>query len=174
MVRLTVSQVSYVDIFTRTCYCSHSPHFLPSRWRWVIQAPTCLCWQSETVDWFKPLRDPGLVTGMHNISLSSQGGGQRASIISFSETERTCHLSPHFGHTVDPTWESSTLRLHSISTHISDMIFSCFVIRLHYLRLRAWGKSIRKAWHERENVELIDIPFKNTTACQWVYWLLND
>jgi hypothetical protein len=28
---------------------------------------------------------------------------------------------------------------------------------LHYLRLR--GKSIRKVWHERDNVELIDIPF---------------
>lgn len=57
----------------------------------------------------------------------------------------------------------STMRLHSISTHISNItIFSCFVTRLHYLRLR--GKSIRTAWHKRDNVELIDIPSKNTTA----------
>lgn len=57
----------------------------------------------------------------------------------------------------------STVRLRSISTHISDItIFSCFVTRLHYLRLR--GKSIRTAWHKKDNVELIDIPFKNTTA----------
>jgi hypothetical protein len=64
-----------------------------------------------------------------------------------------------------------TLRLRSISTHISDItIFSCFVIRWRYLRLR--GKSIRKAWHERDNVELIDIPFKNTTVC--VFCCLTD
>jgi hypothetical protein len=53
----------------------------------------------------------------------------------------------------------STLQLRFISTHISDITtFSCFVTRLHYLRLRR--KSIRTIWHERDNVEfkLIDIP----------------
>ena len=51
----------------------------------------------------------------------------------------------------------SISQLHSTSTHISNiMISSCFVTRLHYLRLR--GKSIRMPWHERYNIELIDIP----------------
>jgi hypothetical protein len=51
----------------------------------------------------------------------------------------------------------STSRLRSTSTHISDItISSCFVTRLRYLKLR--GKSIRTPWHERYNVELIDIP----------------
>ena len=57
----------------------------------------------------------------------------------------------------------STLRLRSISTHISNItIFSCSVTRLHYLILR--GKNIRTTWCEKDNVELIDIPFKNTTT----------
>ncbi|KAF8218446.1 hypothetical protein L208DRAFT_1351360, partial [Tricholoma matsutake] len=71
------------------------------------------------VDWFKPLRDPGLITGMHNVSLSSQGRGQQASIISFSEIERTCHLSPHFGHTVNTSWESETVLNLVASFHLN-------------------------------------------------------
>jgi hypothetical protein len=74
------------------------------------------------VDWFKPLRDQELVTGMHNVSLSSQGGGQRASIISISEIERTCHLSPHFGHEVDPTWESDTVLDLAASFHLNPYL----------------------------------------------------
>jgi hypothetical protein len=58
---------------------------------------------------YKPLKDQGLVTGMHHVSLSSQGGGQRAAIISFSDIERTCHLVPHFGRTINPTWECDTV-----------------------------------------------------------------
>ena len=74
------------------------------------------------VDWFKPLRDPGLVTGMHNVSLSSQGGGQRASIILFSEIGCTCHLSPHFGHAVNPTWESDTVLDLAASFHLNPYL----------------------------------------------------
>ena len=74
------------------------------------------------VDWFKPLRDAGLITGMHKVSLSSQGGGQRASIISFSEIERTCHLSPHFGHAVNPTWESDTVLNLAASFHLNPYL----------------------------------------------------
>ena len=74
------------------------------------------------VDWFKPLRDPGLITGMYNVSLSSQGGGQRASIISVSEIERTCHISPHFGHAVDPTWESDTVLNLAVSFYLNPYL----------------------------------------------------
>ena len=74
------------------------------------------------VDWFKPLRDPGLITRMYNVSLSSQGGGQRASIISVSEIERTCHISPHFGHAVDPTWESDTVLNLAVSFYLNPYL----------------------------------------------------
>ena len=74
------------------------------------------------VDWFKPLRDPGLITGMHSVSLSSQGGGQRASIISLTEIERTCHLSPLFGLAVDPTWESDTVLNLAASFHLNPYL----------------------------------------------------
>ena len=74
------------------------------------------------VDWFKLLRDPGPITGMHHVSLSSQGGGQRASIVSFSEIERTCHLSPHFGHAVNPTWECDTVLNLAVSFHLNPYL----------------------------------------------------
>jgi hypothetical protein len=74
------------------------------------------------VDWFKPPREPGPITGMHNVSPSSQGGGQRASIISFLEIERTCHLSPHFGHVVDPTWECDTVLNLAVSFHLNPYL----------------------------------------------------
>ena len=59
---------------------------------------------------------------MYNMSLSSQGGGQQASIVSFSEIEHTCHLSPHFGHAVDPTWESDTVLDLAASFHLNPYL----------------------------------------------------
>ena len=84
------------------------------------------------VNWFKPLRDPGLVTGMYNVLLSSQGGGQQASIILFSEIECTCHLSPHFGHAVDPTWEFDTVLDLAASFHLNLYLRHHNFFLLHY------------------------------------------
>jgi len=69
---------------------------------------------------------------MHNVSLSSQGGGQQASIISFSEIECTCHLSPHFGHAVNPTWESDTVLNLVASFHLNPYLRHHDFFLLHY------------------------------------------
>ncbi|KAJ7114333.1 hypothetical protein C8R44DRAFT_577856, partial [Mycena epipterygia] len=49
------------------------------------------------VDWFKPLQQPLVDLGMHQVSLSSRHHRQNSFITPISDIVRSCHLIPVFG-----------------------------------------------------------------------------
>ncbi|KAJ7779093.1 hypothetical protein B0H16DRAFT_1878677 [Mycena metata] len=58
------------------------------------------------VNWFKPLQQPVVGLGMHQVSLSRRMNRQNSSIIPVTDILRSCHLIPVFGKVANRTWES--------------------------------------------------------------------
>ncbi|KAG6808947.1 hypothetical protein H0H92_002281 [Tricholoma furcatifolium] len=85
------------------------------------------------VHWFKPLRKYDTDLGMFQTSFSSQNHQRRASIIPASHILRSCHLSPVFGRTADPTWVSHSVVDSSPSFYLNPYLRHYDFYHLRYL-----------------------------------------
>lgn len=61
------------------------------------------------IEWFTSLQAPVADLGMYQVSCSTRRNRQRVSIIPLSQIERSVHLLPKFGRTMDKTWSADNV-----------------------------------------------------------------
>ncbi|KAG2100245.1 hypothetical protein BD769DRAFT_1631108 [Suillus cothurnatus] len=61
------------------------------------------------VEWFTPLREPDLSSGLCQVSRSTRQLHRNAAVIHIDEVIHPCHLIPKMGPSVDPGWTSANV-----------------------------------------------------------------
>jgi len=90
------------------------------------------------VHWFKPLRAPEEILGMHTVSFSSCNHRPNASIIPVTDILCSCHFIPKFGNssTSNLGWTASLVHQESSTFYLNPYLRHCdfYLMRFRFDR----------------------------------------
>ncbi|KAL6300356.1 hypothetical protein BKA93DRAFT_819505 [Sparassis latifolia] len=85
------------------------------------------------VEWFTPFRSLVSDIGMYKISYSHRHNARRSSIIPVTQIVRSCHLIPHWGRSVVPSWTSAEVLDQATSFYVNPYLRHDDFLMFRYL-----------------------------------------